>query len=181
MKILKNRVALAAVLALAVLGGVAWSKRAPQIVPLQTPTEAQFAKIFTGDSRQILEGSDHLFLYSLAAYGKPDETYEAGYFGDEWRSLGHVAIGDAKTKAALLAAFLDGIAQGKTRALCFEPRHGLRATRNGKTIDFVICFHCLQMQIYDGSTENPPYVAISNAPKKFFDDLLSANGIALSQ
>jgi hypothetical protein len=25
---------------------------------------------------------------------------------------------------------------------CFEPHHGVRARRNGKTFDYVLCFHC---------------------------------------
>ena len=119
-------------------------------------------------------------LYSLAAYGRPGEKYEDGYFGGEWRSLGHVEITGKKTKSALLAAFYDGIAQSTGQPLCFEPRHGLRAIRNGKTVDFVICFHCVQMQVFDGTTENPPYVGISNSPKKFFNDLLQQDGVPLA-
>ena len=32
-------------------------------------------------------------------------------------------------------------------AACFNPRHGIRATRGKKTVDFVICYECLSMQV----------------------------------
>jgi hypothetical protein len=36
-----------------------------------------------------------------------------------------------------------GIAAG-----CFNPRHGLRLKGGGKSVDLVICFECLQVEVF---------------------------------
>ena len=36
------------------------------------------------------------------------------------------------------------------KAGCFRPRHGIRVTLDGKTSDFVICFECWQVKVYEG-------------------------------
>jgi hypothetical protein len=39
------------------------------------------------------------------------------------------------------------------RAACFNLRHGIRVTHNRKTLDFVICFECARVNIYEGESE----------------------------
>jgi hypothetical protein len=34
--------------------------------------------------------------------------------------------------------------ENSRRLKCFDPRHGIRVTRGGVTVDFVICFQCFQ-------------------------------------
>ena len=36
-----------------------------------------------------------------------------------------------------------------TVAACFNPRHGIHATRQGRTVDLLICFECLQIEIFE--------------------------------
>jgi hypothetical protein len=36
---------------------------------------------------------------------------------------------------------------------CFLPRHGLHFTQDKKTYDFVLCFQCLSVQIFEGETQ----------------------------
>ena len=175
----RRAVAIAVLFFVIALGGILWRSKTARDVTLKTPTPQQMAKVFSKDSRDILLHNDRIILYSLDIDGfwrsqKRSESFE-GY-----PVFGYVEITDAQTKSALLASFLDGVARGNAQTLCFNPRHGLRAIRNGKTVDFVICFHCVQMQVFDGKTENPPYVSISNTPKQFFNDLLTRNHIEIA-
>lgn len=36
------------------------------------------------------------------------------------------------------------------KALCFEPRHGVRVSLENRTLDFVICFACNRVKIFEG-------------------------------
>ena len=56
-------------------------------------------------------------------------------------------------------------------AACFNPRHGLRVTRNGKTIDFVICFECFQVKVFGGDKDEGGF-RITDTPQPSFDKVL---------
>jgi hypothetical protein len=111
---------------------------------------------------------DSMTIYSL------DGTYEEGHskkkpsgeMFHKYPVLGKVDIAAPKDRTAILAAVKKGIAKSDgTEAKCFWPRHGIRLTQSGKTIEYVICFQCLQLDEYvDGksshklTTESPATV-----------------------
>ncbi len=70
--------------------------------------------------------------------------------------LGRTTVKDADARKALTGAVLKGVAaSGRPlhppgRWEIENTRHGLRAVYDGHTYDFVICFHCLQIQVYVG-------------------------------
>ena len=63
---------------------------------------------------------------------------------------------------------------------CFNPRHGIRLIGGGETTDLVICFECLQVQVFvDG--RRPGGFLTSASPQPAFDQVLLAAGIALPE
>lgn len=59
-------------------------------------------------------------------------------------------------------------------ALCFNPRHGIRVTRNEKQEDFVICFQCAQVEVFG---EVNGRFLIANSAQALFDSVLQSSGI----
>ena len=110
-------------------------------------------------SVQNLTTPDSLTLYSIdgrdfvpGTEPKADEEFH-GY-----PVLGKIDVKDPKSRREIIAAVKKGIADSDgMMAKCFWPRHAIRATENGKTIEYVICFECNQLQIYtDGTDELEP-------------------------
>ena len=59
--------------------------------------------------------------------------------------LGKVEITDPAARQEIVKAVLDGISESDgTVASCFWPRHGVQVLTNGKAVDYVICYECLQ-------------------------------------
>jgi hypothetical protein len=82
-------------------------------------------------------------------------------------------VKDAALKRQLLDALYYGIGKSGGSAMCFYPRHGIRGIYNGEKVELAICFQC---QNYRGAAKSGTFGGgFSNAPKEFFDYLLSGN------
>jgi len=90
---------------------------------------------------------DSITLYSLkstrasvpnenGALKGPVETFH------RYPVLGKLKITLAADRVSILDAIQKAKKPGPTAVECFDPHHGVRLTRNGTTIDYVICFHC---------------------------------------
>ena len=64
--------------------------------------------------------------------------------------MGKLQIMNPKKRTSIVAALIKGIENGKEMAKCFWPRHGIKATKNGKTVEFVVCIECSQLEIHSG-------------------------------
>jgi hypothetical protein len=128
------------------------------------------------DLRTALEKGDSFELYSL----NPDRTGEEvkdGFHG--WRVLGKTTIKDAETRKKLLTAFQKGVAENKGIAAgCFNPRHGIRVTHDGKTFDFVICFECYSVAAHVGDKREAGFL-ITESPQPTFDAVLKEAKVPL--
>jgi hypothetical protein len=62
--------------------------------------------------------------------------------------LGKLKITSAADRVAILDAIQNAKKPDPTNVECFDPHHGVRLTRNGTTIDYVICFYCTQYDEY---------------------------------
>lgn len=97
-----------------------------------------------------------------------------------WPVLGHTTVSDASTRAQLVnglfaaAASADGIGVG-----CFRPRHGIRVASSGKVTDFVICFECIQVKVYENERYTGTFL-VADEPRQLFDDVLRQAGITLA-
>ena len=93
----------------------------------------------------------------------------------EYIVLGRADIRDAGQRRELLRALYKGIARsGGRMAACFNPRHGIHATRGGKTVDLLICFECSGIAVY-ADTETG--ATTSNYPQPTFDSALQRAGV----
>ena len=119
----------------------------------------------------VLEQADQLELLSLHPRF---ETHPTGKTFHGYRILSRTRIKDAKTRQKLIASLLQGMRENQgTIAACFNPRHGIHATHKGKRADLVICFECLQVQLFGDTTGE---FLISRSPQPVFDGVLQSGG-----
>ena len=63
-------------------------------------------------------------------------------------------------------------------AACFIPRHAMHTVHNGETVDYVICFQCLQIKVIrDGKTD---LELTADTPRETFNEFLSTADIPLA-
>jgi hypothetical protein len=129
------------------------------------------------DLLAALEKAEEFELLSLDPK-EPDEKPKDGFHG--WRVLGKTAVTDAETRKKLVAAFKKGATDSDgTVAACFIPRHGIRVTREKKTVDFVVCFQCLQVKAYAGDAAAGGFLTTAG-PQKAFDAVLTDAKVPLA-
>lgn len=122
---------------------------------------------------------DSMTVYSLdGTYEKGDSKRKpSGEMFHDHPVLRKVDIASAQDRTAILAAVKKGIAKSDgTQAKCFWPRHGIRLTQSGKTIEYVICFQCLQLNEYiDGKSSHKP---TTKSPATVLDKHLQDAGVS---
>lgn len=129
------------------------------------------------DIREILEKAESFELYSLNPRHSK-ENPEKSFHG--YPILGKTEVKEAKTRAKLVAAFERGVKENQDRvAACFNPRHGIRVVRQGKTADLVICFECMSVSPYLDGKEVKGFL-ISPSPKPVFDKVLKDAKVPLA-
>ena len=158
---------------------------------LRVPTSQQLNAMFPDGARQVLEQSPQLTLFSVdPAAGDYDSVVGSKplpmFHGH--MIFGQTVISDAAAKAALLASFYDGLViPPDPRGLkqigigCFNPRHGLRATMKGKTVDLLICFGCMQVETYINNHRLARHAHINAAPSEKFNEVLTAAGVPIGK
>jgi hypothetical protein len=98
-----------------------------------------------------------------------------------WKVLGKTLIADGPTRKKLLLALNKGVKENEGMvAACFNPRHGIRVTHQGKTIDFVICFECFQVDMYVAEKKEKGFLT-TGSPQPAFDEALRAANIPLAE
>lgn len=124
---------------------------------------------------------DELTLYAIdGLVNEPaefvtDDKHFRGYL-----VLGKVEITEPKARLEIMRAINDGISESDgTVASCFWPRHGVHVETEGKTIDFVICYECLQVYVFSGR-ERPDMQPTSEKHQAMLTDRLTAAGIKLA-
>jgi hypothetical protein len=128
--------------------------------------------------RVALEKAGQIELYSLDP-SRSDEKPKDDFHG--WKVLGKTTVKSADTLKTLVAALKKGVAENEgIVAGCFNPRHGIRVTHDGKTVDFVICFECYQVAVYvDGKREKG--FLVTRSPQPAFDKVLKDVGVPLAK
>ena len=123
------------------------------------------------------EKAEQIELLSLYPANDKEKGKE---FFHHYPILGKVVIKDEKTRKALIAALEKGAKENNgIAANCFMPRHGVRATAGGKTLELVICFQCLQVHGYIGDKENAGFLT-SKSPQPTLDKVLTDAGVKLA-
>jgi hypothetical protein len=120
---------------------------------------------------------DSMTLYSLNGEDslQPDKPWKGETFHG-FGVLGKAEVTSPSDRLAILAAVKKGIAQSNgAENLCFWPHHGFSMVQNGKKVDYVICFHCLQLQRFmDGAGKTIP---TTSSPAAALDAQLTKAGI----
>jgi len=130
------------------------------------------------DLKPLFEKADAIELYSLdPSFDDKEPDPKKGFHG--WKVLGKTTVKDAKMRKKIVEALYQGLADSDgTAAKCFNPRHGVRVTVDGKTADIVICFECLQMQFHAGEASKTE--TTTRTPEKLIDEVLTAAGVPLA-
>lgn len=131
---------------------------------------------------KLLDRADGFELYSLDPDRQRDKDGKAvepkdGFHG--YRVLGKAEVKAGADRKKLTDALRLGVEDnfGMIGA-CFIPRHGVRLTADKKTVDLVICFQCLSVQVYiDG--KNADGFLVTDDPQAAFDAVLKAAGVKL--
>jgi hypothetical protein len=126
---------------------------------------------FPADVQSVLDKCDEIELYSLDPARNVDKEKPKEEFHG-WKVLGKTTLKKDDRKA-VLAALNKGIKESDgTVAACFNPRHGIKATHDGKTVEVVICFECLSMQVNYGDKKTAS-LTTTGTPQKTFDKVLT--------
>jgi hypothetical protein len=140
------------------------------LAPFATGTLAGAENKIPDDVKTILEKADKFELLSLDPEYLKEKPAD-GFHG--WKVLGRTTVKDADARKTLLAAFEKGVEENKGEvARCFDPRHGIRATRGDKTVDLVICFECYQVKVFAGEGERKDFL-VTGSPQPTFDKVLT--------
>jgi len=115
-------------------------------------------------------------IYSLEPeepLGPHDQTLQG------FKILGQAELNPQQTAIAT-AAFRSAISGPSLgEAMCFNPRHALRIVADGHTYDFLLCYACMQLWVYEDN-EDLRHIPASGS-SKVLNNLLTAVHLPLSQ
>lgn len=133
-----------------------------------------------GCGRSAISGfeCDRLVLFSIDGRDdrrtSADEELFRGY-----PVLGKINVKDPADRRKIMAAVAKGIARSDgTMAKCFWPRHAIHAEKNGKSVDYVICFECLQLSI--NRDDDGRMVPTTREPAAVLNPYLTKAGIPIA-
>lgn len=130
---------------------------------------------FPADVDEVLGKTDEIELLSLDPEPRAPRTQE-DFHG--YPVLGKTRVKSAEDRKTLLKALYAGIRGNDGMvAGCFIPRHGIRAKHDGKTIELVICFQCMSMQVHHAGKMTS--VLTTSKPTEVFNKLLTDAGVKL--
>ena len=123
----------------------------------------------------VLEKANKIEILSLDPMRiKDKEKTKDSFHG--YPILGRTEVKEEVQKK-VLNSLLEGMVGKIDMAKCFNPRHGIHAEYDGKAVDLVICFECNQIGVYEATSTNLKFFAISKTPKPVFDKILEDAGI----
>lgn len=128
----------------------------------------------------LLNRAERFDLLSLDPNDAPNRTRKSDESFHGWDVLGTTTVTNVDVRRRLAAALRKGVDDCDLNAHnCFVPRHGIRFVHNGKRIEFVICFKCLQVNVYVDGTETSNFF-ITSSPQATFNEALRAAGIVIA-
>jgi len=116
------------------------------------------------DTFDAIEAAESMELFALHPYPHSEEGTppDRGSSFHGYRILGRASLAAEDRVTELARLVIRGIRASDGRvAACFDPRHGIRVTGGGRQVDLVICYECLQMQLWDPAPEDLAAVADS--------------------
>lgn len=156
--------------------------------------QQHIADVFPANLKDVLDKSQSFEMLSLYPYPPTSFDDEKGGQYEEYEPqyqrlprfhgfpiLGKIVLKDSATRKHVLESLYQGVGEMTNDddvAACFLPRHGIRTTRNGQSVDLVICFGCKQIHIYNAGKKTGTYV--SRSPQETFNQVLRASNIPIT-
>jgi hypothetical protein len=111
-------------------------------------------KKFIVEMKGQLDKADRIDLFRLNPKGLPEGNTEGKKEFRGYEILSELRV-EAKEQRKEATDFLGNALHWNElrKALCFNPRHGLRVVSGKRTLDFLICFECNRVQIFEGGEE----------------------------
>lgn len=130
---------------------------------------------FPAEVVEALRTDPEATLFSIDPLSNPEES--KGGLRNHFIH-GKVALGTAQDRNALTNVLTESTRGAWEGAVCFNPRHALRATGPKGTYDLLICFECGRARVYhpDGRTQ----MVFIRASADEYDSYLKARSIPLS-
>ncbi len=104
---------------------------------------------------QALASADSVVLYSLEPWTEnpeADRNWKGAKFHG-YNCLGQLRLTGQQAQTAI-AEFKKAIPKEEgPMAMCFDPHHALRVVSGHHTYDFLLCFQCAQMEVYEDNKE----------------------------
>lgn len=96
-----------------------------------------------------------------------------------WQVLGKTKITDSAARRSVHEALQRGIKNHDgSVAACFDPHHALRFKKEGKTVEWIICFMCNQIYVYEDGKQKET-ILISASPRPVLNEVLSRANVPL--
>ena len=137
------------------------------------------------DTKQL--EADRFTLFSIDGNRYPPDDERAPAADVErfhgWPVLGKADITDPADRRQLLEAMQKGIDDNDgSVAGCFIPRHAIQIVTGDTTMDYVICFQCLQISTYETKAGNTTkgYKLTTAGPQGVFNAQLRKAGLPLA-
>ena len=118
--------------------------------------------------REVLEKADVLEIRGLSS----EEKAGIGWYPDV-----HAILSTEADRKELLSAFYYDASAGPNPSACFIPRHSLRATYKGKTVEVIICYQCHLFSVQGdfGEIDGGMYLE-GSAAHRIFHKIMSEKG-----
>ena len=133
--------------------------------------------VFSPAVEGVLNAPETVELLALhpLPHDAPPASRADDFYG--YRVLGRAPLVDADARVELVEAVKDGVrGSDGTFAACFEPRHGLRFTRGTDTVELVICYECLALDVYGPGGAREHHTTISGVQPRV-DRLFAGVGL----
>lgn len=118
-------------------------------------TEASAPEGVSADAHAVLTEPETFEILSL--HPSPHEEAGAPTPADDfhgYKTLGRAAVDEPSERRRIVELLYRGIRESDgSVAACFNPRHGIHAEAGGRSVDFVICYECLSMFVYEDGAE----------------------------
>jgi hypothetical protein len=137
---------------------------------------------YTNNKQAAFESPDAMTVYAIDTKPSDDDTVER-FHGHP--VLGKVELTEVAQCQELANGLQEGIAAGELPPLAdyFEPRHGIRVVKQGKTFDYLICKHYLQIRMLSphrtdmSIATTPQQNEVGRTPQRIMDGYLTGAGI----
>lgn len=108
-------------------------------------------KKLIAELRKDLDKAERMELYRLNARALPEGNPQKKKEFHGYEILAEVTVSSGNQRKGA-AAFLGSKLHWSEfrKAACFNPRHGMKLVSGKRTLEFLICFECWQVDVYEG-------------------------------